>query len=1419
MSGFSQGEANIWYFGVNAGLDFNSGSPVPLLDGALNTLEGCATISDSSGNLLFYTDGITVYNRNHVQMLNGDRLHGSPSSTHSAIIVPKPNDPNIYYIFTVPSTAAEGFGMEYSEVDMRLDDDLGGITANKNISITGRVTEKIAAVRSSVANEYWVVGHRWGNSDFIAFNVSSTGVDPFPVVSSVGTAVGGFIEPVSSAVGQIKISPDGTKLAVARYIGLNEVQLFDFDASNGTVSNPITLIENYDPNSGTRDDAGPYGIEFSPNSQVLYTGIFDGPIFQYDLMAGSATDIIDSQFTIFDGIQLTGSLQLATDGKIYITKNLGVLDVITNPNELGASSGFALNDVSLGGAQGRFGLPPFIQSFFQPSIVFENTCFGNTTNFLINDPVDTAMWNFDDPASGLANTSTELAPSHVFTAPGVYEVTVDVTLGTETGSLTINVEIFENPTIVQQPYDISICVDSGTTETFDFTDQTNEILGTQDPTVFEVVYSLDPDFITTIPDPTNYTNSTPTEIIYYRISNRGNLQCSEINSFTINVSDAINLPSSITNYEICDDDSDGDDTNGFVDLFLLSTKDEEILDGLDPTNFIVNYFVSEEDAINNVDPIDKTISYQNITANSQTIYVRVSDILASTCIDTSLQFELVVSPLPTVTPVIELRQCDTDTDGFSLFNLNEAGQEISDNYLDETFVFYPTLTDAQNDTNAILNPTTYENITVTSDQVWARTISEAGCFRISEVTLIVSTTGIPASFQRSFTECDDFLDINGENNSANNNLDGITTFDFASVTDEVTALFPPSQQLDINYYRNEADALAEQNPIDNPGAYRNIDYPNTQQIYIRVDSELDNDCLGLGPFITLNVDPVPVANSVSNLELCDDLVDNDGFNGIVQNFDLDSQTGQILGAQDPANFTVTYHLSSDEALNGVNTIINTSAYENIVANQQTIYVRMVNNTTGCFSSQASFDLIVNPLPIANPVPNLEVCDDNSDGSAQNGFAQTFNLQSQTAEVLGGQDPTQFQVTYHASLLDAELGLNPLLTPFSNSIPFSQTIYVRVSNASSGCANGITSFEVIVNPEPTFVNISNLSYCDDDMDGNDTNGIVQKIEFDDQIEEILGEFQPINDFTVTFHASQANATSGNAPLASPYQNSMPNQQTIYVRIVNNATGCVNDDFTFDVVINPLPEFEVITPQILCLNEVPLTLGIENALSIYDYVWEDPTGDLFMGSEIDIRNEGTYEVTATTTDGTNCSRFKQIIINASNIAMISNDDVTIVDDSANNSITIDTTNLGIGDYEFALLGEATGQTNFQDEPFFENLVGDIYTILVRDKNGCGTNGTLSVPVIQFPKFFTPNNDSRNDLWMIKGANSTFFPGSRIQIFDRYGKLVGSIDIDSEGWDGTYNGRVLPSDDYWFVTRILRPDGSLLSERKGNFSLLRK
>ena len=172
---FSQGEANIWYFGGNAGLDFNSGSPVAITNGQLTTNEGCATISNSLGQLLFYTDGIAVYDKLHQVMPNGTGLLGHPSSTQSAIIVPNPVNTNIYYIFT---TDFEGYsnGLNYSVVDITLNGGLGDVTSQKNALLKTPICEKLTAIKNEAANEYWVVSHGYGNNEFCSYRVTAAGV-------------------------------------------------------------------------------------------------------------------------------------------------------------------------------------------------------------------------------------------------------------------------------------------------------------------------------------------------------------------------------------------------------------------------------------------------------------------------------------------------------------------------------------------------------------------------------------------------------------------------------------------------------------------------------------------------------------------------------------------------------------------------------------------------------------------------------------------------------------------------------------------------------------------------------------------------------------------------------------------------------------------------------------------------------------------------------------------------------------------------------------------------------------------------------------------------------------------------------------------------------------------------------------------
>ena len=802
------------------------------------------------------------------------------------------------------------------------------------------------------------------------------------------------------------------------------------------------------------------------------------------------------------------------------------------------------------------------------------------------------------------------------------------------------------------------------------------------------------------------------------------------------------------------------------------------------------------------------------------------------CGKTSNTIILTVNPEPVTQDEVDLLQCDDDLDRISTINLTEAEISISANYQNETFTYFATEADAIAGTPEVADKLRYPVNQI--GEAWVRTISADGCYRISKINLRVDASADVAYNKEFDAVCDDFLQADGTSGALNNDTDGITNFDFSIATSEILAFFPANLQpdLEVSFFETNDDRTAVINKIGDISNYRNTNFPSNvirQTIYFKITNKNNNDCAGTGE-LYLRTNAVPVANPASDLELCDEAIDGDATNGIVQNFDLESQTLVILGTQNPADFTVTYHLNEADTETGNNPI--SSPFTNTIRDLQTIFVRVTNNATGCFTNHTSFNVIVNPIPIANFVADLEVCDDNADGSARNGFSQSIDLESQTAGILGTQDPTIHTITYHRSLADAQNGNNPLVSPYSNSTPNRETIYVRVLNNNSLCVNGISNFDVIINPEPTFEPPTNLAYCDNDDDGDDTNSIIQNIDLDSKISEILGTSQSPNDFTVTFHASQVNATNGISPIFSPYTNTNSTER-IFVRIENKRTGCINDDAFFDVIVNPLPSFTVTSPQILCLNDLPLNISVENPMDIYTYEWKNEAGIVVGTSDnINITSGGNYFVTATSTNGTLCSRTEMIEVNESNIATLQNSFVTIIDESTNIgsqnnlSISIDviSNNLGPGEYQFAIVNTDTNErfpfAGFQDEPLFENLEGGIYQIIVNDKNGCSPDATLLVSVIQFPKFFTPNGDGENDTWVVKGANRTFYPNASINIFNRYGKLVAQVPIDSQGWNGTYNGTLLPSDDYWYNITLIPADTTKPTiNKKGNFSLLRK
>jgi len=430
---FSQNEGNNWFFGNKCGLDFNNGSPIALNSGQLNTNEGCASISDTSGSLLFYTDGITVWNRNHLVMDNGNNLNGHESTAQSATIIQVPGSNNLYYIFTIDAE----FGIKgfcYSIVDISLNSNLGTVIT-KNVFIRSPICEKITIIKHSNNIDFWIVVHGIG-SNFYSYLVTTTGINSNPIVSNIGSSVPPF---PTAAQGIMKSSPDGTKIAVTS-IGLQKFEIFDFNSTTGILSNNVTIL------NGTDSSDNYYGIEFSPNGELIYLSNVSSPnIIQFDL---SATNISNSAVTLTGGFgYFLGALQLGPDQKIYVSSNRTHLGVINNPNNIGVNCDYQINGIDLLGNSSNLGLPTtYSINNIIPTYLMQNICSDVAVTFSITTslPFTNVLWDFGD-----GNSSVLTSPTNLYTNSGNFNVTL--TLNTLTSSFIKHLNV-----LITTPIPISI---------------------------------------------------------------------------------------------------------------------------------------------------------------------------------------------------------------------------------------------------------------------------------------------------------------------------------------------------------------------------------------------------------------------------------------------------------------------------------------------------------------------------------------------------------------------------------------------------------------------------------------------------------------------------------------------------------------------------------------------------------------------------------------------------------------------------------------------------------------------------------------------------------------------------------------------------------------------------------------------------
>lgn len=339
-----KGQDEQWQYGFASGQDFRSGAPSAYITTGFNATQGSASIADENGNLLFYTNGAGVWNRQFNPMPGSTVFIGNRFGDQILQILPMPGDSNLYYIFYVEYTPT--YGLWYATVDMRLDSGRGAVTSVGN-QLGALPYGGLTAVRHANGCDYWLTAwRRWANETYL-YKVTSTGID------SVG------MRPLASGFGQVKYSLDGTRYAVAN--GGN-LFVYNFNASTGQFSNSIMLTHALQPFN--------HGVAFSPNGRFLYAGIFDNGngtdrILQFDLNAGNQTAIQNSMTLVAAPVRKMRSLQNGPDGRIYVPQEfINALAVIEYPNRAGTACGYAADGTDvLPGALSRLYLPNLAPTF------------------------------------------------------------------------------------------------------------------------------------------------------------------------------------------------------------------------------------------------------------------------------------------------------------------------------------------------------------------------------------------------------------------------------------------------------------------------------------------------------------------------------------------------------------------------------------------------------------------------------------------------------------------------------------------------------------------------------------------------------------------------------------------------------------------------------------------------------------------------------------------------------------------------------------------------------------------------------------------------------------------------------------------------------------------------------------------------
>jgi gliding motility-associated-like protein len=1021
---------------------------------------------------------------------------------------------------------------------------------------------------------------------------------------------------------------------------------------------------------------------------------------------------------------------------------------------------------------------------------------------------------------------------------------------TSSPNLCFDIEEFEIiveslPAIVD-PEPLAVCDDleggdlSDEIASFNLNDKVDEI--TQGNSELEVLFFeseadlLADNPITPIDAYVNVTNPQTLEVLVTGSTNG----CSIRTTLTLVVDPVPSMAAVLDPIEICDPDNDG-----FAE-FDLEALIEDILNNEPEVS--ITFHLTAADAELGVNPIDTSVPFGTSNNDAQTIYVRAENTGpngndGTGCFDTRA-LDLIVVPSPEIANLIDLSICDDDSaNGFASFDLtlNDAEALGGQDPTDIVITYHETQLDAEEGTNAIAVPTNYTNIT-NPQTIYVRLFNTVtGCVDLFDSlddpnnTFSLSVETLPELFTPSILEvCDDDYSQDPFPQA---------TFDLTVKETEIVGQTVVPSNLSFTYFESQDD-LDNNNPIADPTNFVNTAQPQT--IFIRVeDTSTQNACFSTVQ-LTINVLPLPSPSTtdpdVLRLTGCDD--DNDGV--AVNPFDLSFSGNFIAGSE---NVDITYYLNESGAINQDpdDLIANPTAYVNDPAlnitddngqptNVQIIYARVDNAVAGnfCFVI-VPFELVVLPNPVLNPNGEpfaYTLCADDETNPTQATIFSTEDITNNLWDFTSGSsdsiiplldpntNPSQnladFQVSYHTSAQDAEDGVNGISPGYVGTD--GEVLFVRVTNIESGCfnTNSIGQVQLVVDARPAIAqdNPADFAVCADDF----AIGIatVDLTLYDD----LINPGAPA-DTQVLYYEGQNNYDNGIAIADPANYMTLQTPQTIIAEVINTLTGCESSRvLSFNIIVNPVVgDISSFDGQAICVDgsgSATDTIVIDTFFPAanYSFTWFlDGLPFPATTPSIVVDTPGVYSVIVTNTL-TGCASPETFAEIVPNIAPSFTATVSTPAFSVTNVILVDNIQ-GEGTVEVRLDGgpwiDVTGLTNYS----FTNVGPGTHVVFIRDSSVC--QGTpQEVMVIDYPPFFTPNNDGFNDTWNINDLADDI--DATIYIFDRYGKLLKQLKPGDSGWDGTFNGKPMPSQDYWFRVEFTEPSTNAKSEFKAHFTLKR-